>query len=60
MTAAESLAPASPMGVEDKLGEEDIASMLAEAEALDAYFARRGRSGDLLLTLMKIFVAKQK
>lgn len=57
---ANSSSPASNANRDATLSEANIASMLAEAEALDAYFARRGRSGDLLHALMTIFVTKQK
>jgi hypothetical protein len=57
MPLAKFLVPALLKSANDTLSDEDIASMLAEAEALDAYFARRGRSGDLLQALKTICVA---
>lgn len=57
MPLAKSLAPALPERVDDTLRDADIASMLAEAEALDAYFVSRGQAGDLLQALKMICVA---
>jgi hypothetical protein len=60
MLVVKSSAPPLPMSAEGTLSEEDIADMLAEAAALDAYFARRGHSIDLLQALKAMLACEQK
>jgi hypothetical protein len=60
MLVVKSSAPTLPVSADGTLSEEDIADMLAEAEALDTYFARRVNPSDLLRALKAMLACQQK
>jgi hypothetical protein len=60
MPVVNSSDPPLLVSADKTLSEEDIADMLAEAEALDTYFARRGHSTDLLQVLKAMLACEQK